>query len=186
MRWSGFQGAPGYSNFFFQGEGTDAQTATARNRVYEMFNQFSGILPNDVEYIIVPDHPVFDEATGTLTGYGNPPNPGTPGTGASAGGYSAASGAVINWLTNTVAGNRRVMGRTFVVPLSGSAYEGNGTLSPSASMTLNDAAGEMIQGGEESGFGIWSRPRNGAGGVFAPVENYRVPDMAAVLRSRRD
>lgn len=185
-RWTGFQGGPGYSNFFFQGNTVGQSSLDYRQRVTSFFNELNTLLPSEVQYQNDPEVPVFDEATGSLIGYSLPGTQGTPGTGGMTGGYSAASGAVITWNTDSVRGSRRIRGRTFIVPLGGTAYQNDGTLTTSTITALQDAAGELIQGGPSNDFVIWSRPVNGAGGIAAPVTGYRIPDMSAVLRSRRD
>lgn len=185
-RWTGFQGAPGYSNFYFQGNTVGESSLDFRQRVTNFWNELIPVLPSDVAVQNETEAPVFDEATGALLGYSTPGTQGTPTTGGAPGGYSAASGAVITWNTDSVRGSRRIRGRTFIVPIAGSAYQDDGTLTTSAITTIQDAAGELIQGGPSNDFVVWSRPVNGSGGIAAGVTGYRVPDMAAVLRSRRD
>ena len=43
-----------------------------------------------------------------------------------------------------------------------------------------------FEGNGGSGFGVWSRPSSGGGGSFHQAVSATVPDIAAVLRSRRD
>lgn len=185
--WTGFAGAPGYSNFYFAGGGgliSDAQQVA--DRVAEAFDEIDVMLPVSARVNVSPTVEVIDSDTGELQGYQDVDEPdGTRGLGGS-GGYSAASGAVINWRTSDVRFGRRIRGRTFIVPLNGNAYEGDGSLTPDALSSLRSFADTLTVWDFDSEFGIWSRPRNGAGGVFATVDSYRVPDMSAVLRSRRD
>lgn len=184
--WRGFQGAPGYSNFFFTGDGSGGQAAESRSRVVSFFNTVNALLPNDVELLTEGEAAIIDEQTGSIVDYEMiVPDP-TPAGGGDPGGYSAASGAVVTWTTAGVVNGRRVRGRTFLVPLSGIAYQADGTLTSSALATLNEGAEEMVGNAFESGFGIWSRPGTSGAGAFFEVTGWRVPDMAAVLRSRRD
>lgn len=187
MRWTGFQGAPGYTNFHFADQAANPGPVEARTRTSAFFNAVSAVLPANVQWMTEGEVAIVDETTGMITDYETAePNP-TPGSGGRSGGYSASSGAVITWNTNGVRNGRRVRGRTFLVPLAGNSYEDDGTLTGSVITTLNDAAEALIGAtGFESGFCIFSRPStSGAGGVY-PVIGHRVPDMAAVLRSRRD
>lgn len=185
-RWTGFLGAPGYSNFFFAGGGgliTDAQQVA--DRVSDAFSYIGAILPGGVSVEIIPEVQRIEAETGNLIEYHEIDEvDGTQGSGT--GGFSAASGAVVTWLTNDVRFNRRIRGRTFIVPLEGDAYEGDGTLGNVALGNLRAFADALVGGDFDSEFGVWSRPRNGSGGVFATAVGSRVPDMAAVLRSRRD
>lgn len=185
-RWSGFTGSPGYSSFYFAGGGglvSDAQQVA--DRVAAGFVEIAQHLPTGVAVQVESDVEVLDSDTGVLSAYQSI-DPPAPTVGTRTGSYSAASGAVINWNTQDVRFGRRIRGRTFLVPLSNASYDEGGTLSASALTQINDMA-DTIRGTDlDSEFGVWSRPRNGAGGVFATVTGHRVPDMAAVLRSRRD
>lgn len=195
-QWTGFAGAPGYSNFHFTtdggfwdggllGDGAQAAADGAADRVRSAFNNMRGILPGDVTIEIQPEAEILNSDTGEIVGFTEVTSGIIPGT-TSTGGWSGASGAVVNWRTNDYRFGRRIRGRTFIVPLDGSAYEGDGTLSSDGRADVRDFADEMVNGEGSAEFGVWSRPRDGAGGVFATVRSYNVPDMAAVLRSRRD
>lgn len=186
VQWNGFVGAPGYSNFFFAGAATSVEADASVLRVAQFFTQLSSVLPSDIVLDFPDEVENVDEATGALTGYAarsasamfTPP--------AGVGGYSAPSGGVISWLTDTVNRGRRVRGRTFIVPLDGDSYDDTGSLTPAATTALRNAADALIGEPGGSELVIWSRPRLGAGGVAAPVTSASVPDLAAVLRSRRD
>jgi hypothetical protein len=106
--------------------------------------------------------------------------------GGGSGAYSAPSGAVLHWLTGTVRNGRRLRGRTFIVPLANSNYEANGTLA-AGTITAIQNAGLALMDEATTRLVVYGRPApNAADGVAALVTGARVPDMAAVLRSRRD
>lgn len=185
-RWTGFQGAPGYSVFHFMAGGgliSDAQSSATR--VADAFEYLKANLPDTVTVSIEPEVQEIDESTGMVTGFQNitPPSP-VNGTGD--GNYSAASGAVVNWRTGDLRFGRRIRGRTFLVPLVGASYDSAGTLSTATLTNVNLFADELVGGDLDSELVVWSRPRDGSGGVAATVTQATVPDMAAVLRSRRD
>jgi len=195
-QWSGFPGAPGYSNFHFTvdggffdggllGDEAEAAATAAFERVAAAFNNWRDVCPGIVSFSLAPEAIILDSDTGETLGAVprgavaiNQPT----GTGA----YSGPSGAVINWNTADYRAGRRIRGRTFVVPLANTAYDANGTLTTAALGALRTGANKLVgdAGGPE--FGVWSRPRGGSGGVFATVVGASVPDKAAVLRSRRD
>lgn len=185
--WTGFQGAPGYSSFYFAGGGgliSDAGQVVSRVR--DALEHLEAPLPTGVSIQISGTVEVIDSDSGQLVGYQDVDQP-DPVVGDAAGtSYSAPSGAVVNWLTDDVRFGRRIRGRTFVVPLSSSAYQADGTLTNGALSSLNDFASAMRGWDFDSEFGVFSRPRGGSGGVFATCTGHRVPDMVAVLRSRRD
>lgn len=184
--WSGFTGAPGYSNFHF-GEFTGgADIDQMRNRVGDFFQALYTNVPSSVSISIPPTVEVYDEASGLLTGYEEGGEEITIEATGTVNTYAGPSGAVVNWLTNTVANGRRIRGRTFIVPLRTTAYQSDGTLTSDTLEDIRAAAAGLVQDDFNTGFSVWSRPQNGGSGVLAPVTGYRVPDLAAVLRSRRD
>lgn len=185
-RWTGFQGAPGYSNFFFAGGGgLISDAGQVANRVRSAFNELGNILPESVSIDIDPEVPVIDSDTGMTASIETIDPPGTV-TGGASTAYSAASGGVVTWRTNDLRNGRRIMGRTFLVPLAAGAYESDGTLSTAGLTNLRGFADELTAGDFDSELGVWSRPVGGSGGVFATVTAYTVADKVAVLRSRRD
>lgn len=195
-RWAGFQGAPGYSNFHFTAEGgfwdggllgDDAQAAAdaAAERVADAFGQIGSVLPDSVQISIESEAIIFDSDSGEALGFAEVDQDVIAASGDD-GGYSGATGAVVNWRTNDYRFGRRIRGRTFLVPLGGSSYQDDGTLTSSALERLRTFGTRMLGSSGGPTFGVWSRPVGGAGGVFATATTANVPDMAAVLRSRRD
>lgn len=176
--WTGFTGAPGYTNFHIDVPGVSPTAVTTF---------WSGVrpwLPNAVT--VTPDNggDLIDEVTGqiqnTWTGTG-----GSPITGMGGNSGPLPAGAVITWHTDDVAAGRRVRGRTFIVPLAAMAYEANGTLSATCMSEIKSAADALIaNSGQE--FGVWRRPRPGVAGSFHVVTRAEIKDKAAVLTSRRD
>lgn len=184
--WSGFTGAPGYTSFHFAafggGDVMDAEVA----RVRAFFSQLNPILPSSVRVQVQQETEVIDETTGVLIDYGAASDPVTVVEGNGGNSYSAPSGGLVSWNTGTVVNGRRLRGRTFVVPLATAAYQEDGTLTPVAVAALEDAAEALIGDGSGPQLVVWSRPNNGGAGATGVVTGYRVPDLAAVLRSRRD
>lgn len=191
-RWSGFTGAPGYSIFHFRdftSEGfTPDEAAGAAARVRAFFSAASPYLPNTVGVTVEGEAEVIDidsgemvdvVAAGTHAIVNGSAGPGI--------GYAAPVGAVVSWRTNTVRNGRRMRGRTFLVPLSVAAYEQNGTLVAGAVTALNTAATGLRDNSIGLDLCIYGRPPKLVGaGTYGPVIGHTVPDMAAVLSSRRD
>lgn len=185
--WTGFSGAPGYTNFHFSGEVDETTVEGPITKVRQFFQEVMPQIPPNVQITVESEVTILDESTGALIGYVTNPNGSFSYDGTAAEtSYSAASGAVINWNTDTVNRGRRVRGRTFLVPLSNKAYEDDGSLNLAALTGLNAGADSIRDPQSGDVFCVWSRPRNGAGGTLAPVTSHRASDMAAVLRSRRD
>lgn len=193
VKWSGFSGAPGWSNFFFDTGTSDFHTpehaVNAATRVKDFFTVNSAYFPNGVNIAIQSDAEVINEATGQLeTVY----NAGTiaPIVGAGTAGdkYSGASGIVVTWRTAGVRNGRRVRGRTFLVPVVSGAYDSNGTLGSTAISNFQTAGTTLLTPPTgQLPLGVWSRPsvKGAADGVWHKATACTVPDLAAVLRSRR-
>lgn len=185
-RWSGFPGAPGYSNFHFQASGTGVDVSASRALVHGFFDGVAADLPSSVSIDVLSQVEVLDDVSGQLVDYSDDPEELDPVSGGSSGNFSGPSGAVVNWRTATIVEGRRLRGRTFLVPLNNSAYEGDGTLTAAALTRLNNAASVLSGAGFGSGFGVLSRPAGGGAIRFGEVTGHNIPDMVAVLRSRRD
>lgn len=184
--WAGFQGAPGYTSFFFANEADVATATESRARVLAFFVELTAMLPDDLTVTPSTEVANIDQETGLVTDFVQVDLDPVPVIGTSPSGYSAASGAVVNWNTAGVRNGRRVRGRTFIVPMAGTAYDNAGTLSTAALNALSSAASELVDEPFASTFGVWSRPTNGANGAFWECNGYRVVDRVSVLRSRRD
>lgn len=166
----------------------DAGTPAAQAQVDAMdafWEAIKAILPSDVSIAIDNSLADIESTDGTITGYESVV-PAAAHVGTSGTPYSGATGAVIEWLTPGVVNSRVVRGRTFLVPLALGAFDNAGSLSSSTLTTLKDAATTMA--GAMTGLSVWHRPttKAAADGDAWAVSAIRVPDLAAVLRSRRD
>lgn len=184
--WRGFLGAPGYSTFHFHESASGGVVDDARQRVHSFFDGLRGTLPSSVEIDVLEEVEEYDESSGMLVGYARGTEELATIDGGNNASFAAPVGAVVHWNTNTVANGRRLRGRTFIVPMSNAAFEADGTIRGIELDMLRDAAESLSGGGFESTFCVWSRPTGGGSGAVGPVISHRVPDMAAVLRSRRD
>lgn len=190
-RWTGFSGAPGYSNFFFSSGFLDGgllgdEAQMLAERVASAFNRITILLPTSVSISIEPEVPIVASDSGEIQSFNTiePPEAVT-GQGTS-GDFAGPAGAVITWRTDDLRAGRRIRGRTFLVPLRTFAYESDGTLTSDALGYLRNFADDMLGGALDGNLGVWSRPVGGSGGVFATATGYTIPDMVAILRSRRD
>lgn len=197
--WSGFPGAPGYTNLYF---GTTdpllAGAGIAASAVRTFWNSLAGMIPNgaslQVEAAVAEIEDYSGEQVGELQ---VTPAPAVV-TGTSSGAYTAPSGAVITWGTGAYRFGRKVKGRTYIVPLGAGSYDATGTLESSHQSGLQAAAAALV--GSAAHLVVYSRPRaakaaeriDGSDAVDARVgastgvTSATVADRAAVLRSRRD
>lgn len=191
-RWTGFQGSPGYSNFFFSpGEGGFFDDTTAdlcADKVDTFFGSVAGLFPSVFRISTLSDVDEIDPATGELQRTFNAGARGAVAGTAAANGFSGTSGAVVTWRTSGVRNGRRVRGRTFLVPTANVAYDIDGTLQTSTITTITNAANALKTPFSNHQLGIWARPSNAAAadGAWFPISSVSVPDEAAVLRSRRN
>lgn len=185
--WTGFAGAPGISVFHFstfEGNfGPGAQGAI--NALVNLFDGINSLIPDNITIRVSDEVEVIEDSTGELIDY-VPGLTTAPSQGANTATYAGPSGAVINWSTSTVRNGRRMRGRTFLVPLSIGAYDQDGTLTSGAVTTLQTEV-DLLLAAPDVELLVYGRPTAaGTDGVSAPVISGRVPDLVAVLRSRRD
>jgi hypothetical protein len=196
MRWSGINGGNGYSVFHFEDfgsgpDGWDPGPTDAANVVAKVdtFAQgILGVLPAGVTLQVLGDVDEITETTGALVDLHSVTAPAARTPSHSAGPYSAPTGAVISWRTGVVHRGRRIRGRTFLVPCIGAAFENNGTLTSTAINTITTAANALMTNGAATGdLAVYARPSapGATDGMAGIVSGFSVPDMGAVLRSRR-
>lgn len=201
INWTGFAGAPGFTNLYFndftEGTITQAIVTGARTRCDALLMAILPAFPNTVSATVDSTVEIIDVASGDLIRIMSGPAF-TIRVGSGTGSYSAASGAVVNWTTGGIVQSRRVRGRMFLVPLAGSSYATNGTILETMRGTLNTAINAFLAPGSNQGLvGVYSRKSkqhlNKKGetvpahdGAWFPVQSFSIPDKVAVLRSRRD
>jgi hypothetical protein len=193
IRWSGYQGGPGYSILHFRdftsNVGSEGQVAGAVAKTDAFINAVRFAVPPAVTLQTVSDVEELEDTTGELTNvYQATVAAATAGQASSAVGFAAAVGAVVNWRTGGVRNGRRVRGKTFLVPLSSASFENNGTLATATMNGLNTAATALINPVGDGDFGVYARPSapGATDGQWFVATAHNIPDMGAVLRSRRD
>jgi len=177
--WQNWPGAPGITDFYSR----DLTAATYVPIVRAFFDSIKALLPTGLSIQTSGSCDEINEVNGQLTGSQSTTTPAVV-TGSSSVVYAGASGACVTWNTAGVIAGKRVRGRTFLVPLITTCYDTNGSLSATTLTTLGtSAAGLITSGGGE--FVVFARPRAFTGGQAHPITGATVPDLAAVLRSRR-
>lgn len=204
VKWSGYQGAPGYNIFHYRDFDTEPPTNThataAATDLRAFFDAIKAYMPNAVKIDVMPDCDVLESSTGDLTG-GVTATPGAQVSGTAGAGaqFAAAAGAVVTWKTAGVRNNRRIRGRSFIVPLANVAFATDGTLDAGFLTTAGTAATTLRDPTTGSpDLGVWARPtpvldgegnptgEHNADGIWYVCNGHSIPDMGAVLRSRRD
>jgi hypothetical protein len=204
LRWSGFIGGPGYTVLHFRDFGWDTvgsvdvtacQAAVAR--VDTLAAALNDYLPYgcqlqteaEVEVLNAEDGELM-EVRGTVPAAAQSAVVGSTAT------FAGPVGAVINWKTGGVRNGRRVHGRSYLVPLVGTSFATDGTLTTGARTDFAAAATVLANPTGTPDLGVWARPTRtetspgvfvtNSDGSWHAVTSSSVPDMAAVLRSRRD
>lgn len=199
--WSGFPGAPGYSNFFFEhSDPPSSAIDAAGGNVRAFFNTIKDALTTNVHILVSPEVPVVEDIDGTLVDLlvmGTPP---LEVVGTSTQPYAGPAGFCVTWNTGTVYAGHKVVGRTYLVPGTSNQMDTDGTIKSTGITLLNGAVTNFLAAAGPQ-FGIWSRPFPGrdasAGpppvaakpahdGKFVECHSGVVHDKVAVLRSRRD
>lgn len=189
MIWTGFQGAPGYSTLYAdESAGTAQAFASAVRDMFFTILAPTGTatkLPTDVKISGEPlvDH--FDELTGNLQGQ-TPVTPGGQIVGVDTTRFSSPSGMAITWNTGVFLNGRRVKGRTYMVPLGGSAYQADGSLDNAFLTSAQITASAWVTSNVVPV--VWHRPTTPGGqdGSAFNLAAAIIKDKAAVLTSRRD
>lgn len=167
---------------------TQADAVQAVTKMQTFAQNISAALPNVVQLQVQNECEEIVATSGQMLGiYSGATQTPVNGTAAAAAGWAAAAGGVITWNTAGVRNGRRVRGRSFVVPLSNEVWDIDGTIKSVPMGTLNTAATNLRTAGTDVELVVYARPSApGANdGAQFPVLGHRVPDMSAILRSRR-
>lgn len=186
--WTGGPSSPGLTQIAIQSDGTsniDAAAAAVRT----FWSNFAVSIPDGHTLAVEQLVEKFDEATGQLIGETLQANAPAPVTGTNIEAWAAGIGVRIDWGTSSIRNGRRVKGRTFLVPVTTTAFDTGGELNiDTRAAWLGHAIG-LLDALETNGtpMVIWSRPslKWPVGGI-SPVISAQVPRKPAVLRNRRD
>lgn len=178
VRWSGFPGAPGISTFYFT-----APTAPAAD-LHALYAGIATHLPSNTNISFDAGGDLIDDTNGALAGSWTAAGAASI-PGGSTGTYAGPVGACIDWLTGSVINRRRLMGRTFFVPLSSTSFDTDGSLSSTVMTDFVGAMNTFLGTSTFTNMLIWHRPKGASPGASHPATGGRVPDKAVVLRSRR-
>lgn len=191
VNWTGFLGAPGYTNLHFRdftaGAIDQAMVDGAVTKLDTWLDAWIPVVPTVASFTINPAVEILEETTGVLTNYMTATPDGAR-VGTSTGVYVGGTGACINWYTNVVRNGRRLRGRTFMVPLGLQAMTNDGTIDDTRLATLRTASTTLINATGSGDLGVWARPTTpgGSDGEWAVATVATINDKMAQLRSRRD
>lgn len=186
--WSGYQGAPGYTNMYFLSDGDAAAAANAAGpRVRTFWDSIKALINVDVLLDVQRAYQVIESTNGNITADGLLTASPAQVVGTGTGTYAAPVGAAISWETGLYnSSGHKIRGRSYIVPLNGGAMQNDGTLADATITTLESAAATLV--GTSPVLLVWTRPSTptSSDGTARTVFSAAVHDRAAVLRSRRD
>jgi len=191
INWTGFIGAPGYTNLYFRdfpGDTLDQAMADGFTaKVDTWLDAWVSSLPSTVSILVDPTVDVVNEQSGELEGFLTVA-PDTARVGSGAGTYAGPAGICVNWSTNGIRHGRRIRGRTFMVPITSAAMQSDGSVATASLTALRTATATFIGAAGTGDLGVWSRPTlaEPTGGQWSAVSAFTINDKIAVLRSRRD
>lgn len=182
--WSNFPGAPGYSNMYVSGAEDPTVAAGAASAIHDFFDAVRVYVPSGTTLQVQGVGDIIDDATGQITGQVSFTQPASS-AGSGTGVYSGASGVLVDWLTATYRNGRRVRGRTYIVPVTSTAYDSNGSIATGVLNAVTSAATTLLAALDGS-MVVWSRPTAAhPTGGSSVITGATVPDLAVVMRSRR-
>lgn len=175
--WDGVAGLPGVSVFYSLGSGPAGADLKA------FFEAIKALFPSGLTWQIPVAGDTIDSTTGQLNGSFTDAGGGTV-TSTGSGIWASGTGAYVTWLTNTVYNGRKFVGRTFLCPIFGSAYQSDGTIVNAYVTTIQTAADALVTAGTPV---IYKRPVpfGASNGTFAGITGALVPDKVTSLRTRR-
>lgn len=184
--WDGIPSGTGVTQlaFLWDGGAVDSTLSDLHN----FFNAITAQLPATVGVTVHQEADLFDPASGDLEGTVTAATalPRVVGTGS--GTYANGSGCSVIWETGSIARSRRCRGRTYLVPLVGSAYQSDGTLAAGTISAIQGAANAIVTStaARSQGLQVWSRPNaKYPSGVINQVISALVKDQPAGLQTRR-
>lgn len=181
-QWTGGRIGTGASVFHFESIGSGTAAQSLANAVRTCLQAVSGLFPTDVT--IDFDSEVRELANdGTLIDVYPVTTP-LQVIGTGAGTYANGVGVLVRHNTAVIAGGRRLLGRTFLVPVQGSAFANTGDVNGSTVTTVNNAFAALRTSAAGTGadLAVWSR----ANTLTAPVTNSVCLGRPSTLRTRND
>ena len=169
---------PASSTFYFDGAGSGFVTS-----LLAFYDAIKNQLANGLVINVANSGELIDDTTGDLAGTWTD---GTAGqvVGGGLNSYVVGVGGVVEWTTSGTTNNRRVVGRTFLVPMDAGSIAGADQVVGAARTIVDAAAATFLSNGGQH-MRIWTRPRPGVVGKSSTVTSGALSPKVSWLRSRR-
>jgi len=188
---TGFTGAPGLWQFYWNGAAagafTNADATAAVAAVRALIDGCKTAIGAAASMQVQSAVEVLESTTGQLIGV-EAATPVAVVTATGSGTNLMAEGPLIQWFTSLVVNRRLLRGRTFLTPSASSALAVTGVVAPTVMTAILAATAGYIATSGPSPV-IWHRPvpfSTGNNGVASEIVSSQVPSKVAILRSRRD
>lgn len=176
VKWEQAGGFTGLNTFYQTG---DVDLANYR----ALYVAFQASLPDDVTISFLDANLTYESDTGeVLSSYTT--DPATDIAGTSSGDFARGVGVLLRWNTDAFRNNRRVRGRTYVVPVEVASFNTLGNVDAGFISGAVTAGNDFIAAQAAQNF-IWHHPVNDVGGVINAVTSCGMSATPAILRSRR-
>jgi len=192
VNWLTPTGGLGVSRFHAQpAAASQANRQAWADGIRTFFDAIKSQFPSSVSWTFGSEIMDFNASDGVVAGYFNVTPPASLAGNSSSAELAGPVGCIVRWETNAVFNNRRVRGRTYLVPLSRAAYDAQGTIQGPSITQIQTAANVYVantQGGAIIPH-VYSPEKDdpdGHPGFISEIVAAVVPDLACVMRSRRD
>lgn len=182
VRWTGGRIGAGATVFHFRSIASDSGAQGIANAARTLFDSLKGYFPDEVVFTF--DAEVKELADdGTLMAVYSV-TPGANVAGGSSGTYANGSGICVRHVTSAIIGGRRIIGRTFLVPIAASVWNTDGDLSASVAGIINSTFATFASAVSLSGsdLSVWSRKNSSV----SKVTGSQALARPTHLRSRND
>lgn len=189
LEWKGWVGQPGFTTFNVSANLDDTQTNAAAAAIKTFITQWAATLPSVITLFFHPTVQVVNDGDGTLVEERTISTKPTDTAGAGTGNFSAVTGIAVTWRTGQRGPKKPILGRTYIVPCSQSAYDADGSLGNSVQAGILASANTYVNRVAPGTPGhpvVWHHNTPGAAdGQSYPVVGVSVADRVAYLSSRR-
>lgn len=168
----------------FAGVNTFYQTGDVDLENYRLlYTAFIASLPDDVTISFLDANLTYESDTGAVTGDYSTDSVDNL-TGTSTGDFARGVGVLLGWNTGEFRNNRRVRGRTYIVPVEVASFDTLGNVDAGFITGAVAAADTFISNQSEQNY-VWHQPVNDVGGQIYVIHSSAMSATPAVLRSRR-
>nr|CRY96794.1 hypothetical protein [uncultured prokaryote] len=182
VRWQGARIGAGASVFHFHSIGSSAGAAGIATAVKQLFTSTQALFSADITFSFDAEVRELSNSGTLIAAY--PVAPPADISGSSNSSYANGTGLMVRHNTGQVVAGRRLLGRTFMVPVVTSCFSTSGDVTSATQTTVNGAFSALrtTVSGSGSNFAVWSKTHAAVGDVLGSETQSR----PSTLRTRND